>query len=66
MEPPEAAETPGEGERPPAAGYCVACRSKREMVDTKRVERGGGPAIEGTCAVCGVKMFVLGAETPDV
>jgi hypothetical protein len=36
----------------------------REMNDAKQVERAGGPAVEGTCAVCGSKMFILGAELP--
>jgi hypothetical protein len=34
------------------------------MSDTKQIDRGGGPAIEGKCTVCGSKIFVLGAGTP--
>jgi hypothetical protein len=34
----------------------------REMREVKQVERGGGPALEGKCAVCGSKVFALGAE----
>ncbi len=46
---------------PPPQGYCVTCKTKRELSDPKQVERGGGPAIEGTCKACGSKVFVLGA-----
>ncbi|MEO7038630.1 MAG: DUF5679 domain-containing protein [Candidatus Elarobacter sp.] len=48
----------------PPQGYCVTCKAKREMSDPKQIERAGGPAIEGTCSVCGSKIFVLGAGTP--
>jgi hypothetical protein len=34
-------------------GYCVKCQATREMTDTKSIERGGGPALEGKCVVCG-------------
>lgn len=42
-------------------GYCVACKTKRELSEPKQIERSGGPAIEGKCTVCGSKIFVLGA-----
>jgi hypothetical protein len=45
-------------------GYCVTCQTTRAIVDLKQIERGGGPAIEGTCTVCGSQVFVLGAGTP--
>ena len=45
-------------------GYCVACKTTREMKDAKQVERAGGPAVEGKCSVCGAKMFILGSELP--
>ena len=35
------------------SGYCVKCQATREMTDTKSIERGGGPALEGKCVVCG-------------
>ena len=44
----------------PLQGYCVACKVKREISDPKQIERAGGPAIEGTCTVCGTKIFLLG------
>ncbi|MGH7714636.1 MAG: DUF5679 domain-containing protein [Vulcanimicrobiaceae bacterium] len=54
----------GERSQPPPTGYCVACKQKRELSEAKQIERGGGPAIEGKCAVCCSKMFILGAELP--
>lgn len=48
----------------PPQGYCVTCKAKREINDAKQIERGGGPAIEGTCTVCRSKIFVLGTEMP--
>lgn len=38
--------------------YCVKCREKREMKDPNQVEmKNGRPAMEGTCPVCGTKLF---------
>ena len=65
MQPPEGDRFRDLPDPPVSAGYCVACRSKREMTETKWTERSGGLAIEGKCSVCGAKMFVLGVETPD-
>jgi Domain of unknown function (DUF5679) len=48
----------------PLQGYCVTCKTKRELSDPKQIERGGGPAIEGKCTVCGDKIFILGAGVP--
>lgn len=45
----------------PRQGYCMSCRTTRELTDTKQIDRAGGPAIEGKCAVCGTTVFVLGA-----
>jgi len=43
-------------------GYCVKCKSKREMKDQKSITmKNGKPAVTGTCAVCGTKMFKIGA-----
>ena len=43
-------------------GYCVKCREKREMQETKEVVwKNGRRAMEGKCPVCGTKMAkVLG------
>ncbi len=46
------------------AAYCVKCRDKREMVDTKPVfTKKAQPATQGTCPVCGTRMFRMG-RTP--
>ena len=38
--------------------YCVKCKKKREMKNTKEVTlKNGRHAISGICAVCGTKMF---------
>ncbi len=43
--------------------YCVKCREKREIKDPKEVEmKNGRPAIEGTCPVCGTKLFRMIAK----
>ena len=42
-------------------GYCVKCKAKREMKDEKQVTmKNGRPATQGTCSVCGTKMFKIG------
>jgi hypothetical protein len=45
-------------------GYCVKCRSKREMQNTKAVTlKNGKPATKGTCPTCSTKMFRIGKTT---
>ncbi len=42
--------------------YCVKCREKREMKDAEEVTmKNGRPATEGTCPVCGTRLFRIGA-----
>ena len=42
--------------------YCVKCRTKREMKDAKAITmKNGKPATQGTCPVCGTKMFRIGS-----
>jgi len=42
-------------------GYCVKCKSKREMKNSKSVTmKNGKPATEGVCPTCGTKMFKIG------
>ena len=42
-------------------GYCVKCRTKREIKDAKAITmKNGKPATQGTCPVCGTKMFRIG------
>ena len=48
-------------------GYCVKCRTKREMKDTEEVtmpgKGGERRAMKGICPVCGTKMFkILGKK----
>jgi len=41
--------------------YCMKCRTKREMKDTEAITmKYGKPATQGTCPVCGTKMFRIG------
>ena len=41
--------------------YCMKCRTKREMKDAKSiVMKNRRPATQGTCPVCGTKMFRIG------
>ena len=42
-------------------GYCMKCRMKREMRDTKSIiMKNGRLATQGVCPVCNTKMFKIG------
>ena len=42
-------------------GYCVKCRTKREMNGATAVTlKNGKPATKGTCPTCSTKMFRIG------
>jgi hypothetical protein len=42
-------------------GYCMKCRKKREMKNTRAIKmKNGRPATQGVCPVCGTKMFRIG------
>ena len=42
-------------------GYCMKCREKREMKDVQQVTlKNGREARQGTCAVCGTTITVMG------
>ncbi len=42
-------------------GYCMKCREKREMQDPQQVTlKNGREAQQGSCAVCGTAIAVLG------
>ena len=44
-------------------GYCVKCKAKREMKDPKNVTmKNGKKAVQGTCPVCGTKLFRIGGS----
>jgi len=39
-------------------GYCVKCKEKRTMKDTKKVQtKNGRNALSGVCENCGTKMM---------
>jgi hypothetical protein len=41
--------------------YCVKCKAKREMKEAKQVTmKNGKQATQGSCSVCGTKMFKIG------
>ncbi|NIP62386.1 MAG: hypothetical protein GWN56_17100 [Nitrosopumilaceae archaeon] len=42
-------------------GYCVKCRSKREIKGAKPTTmKNGKPAVQGTCPTCSTKIFRIG------
>lgn len=44
-----------------AEAYCVKCKAKREMKNAQSITmKNGKPAAQGTCPVCGTKMFRIG------
>ena len=44
-----------------AEAYCVKCKAKQQMKDPKVVTmKNGKNATQGTCPVCGTKMFRIG------
>ena len=43
------------------SGYCVKCKKKQEMNDSKAVTlKNGRKATKGICPACGTKMFKIG------
>ena len=44
--------------------YCMKCKGKREMNNPQQITmKNGRPATQGTCPVCGTKMFKIGKAT---
>lgn len=42
-------------------GYCVKCRTKREIKGAKAIKmKNGKPATQGTCPTCSTKIFRIG------
>lgn len=42
-------------------GYCMKCRTKREMKYARAVTlKNGRPATQGNCPTCGTKIFKIG------
>jgi hypothetical protein len=43
--------------------YCVKCRSLRDVQHPQSTTtKNGGPAVHGTCPVCGTRLFKIGAS----
>ena len=41
-------------------GYCVKCKSKKEMKDTQNVTmKNGRKAMKGKCSTCGTGMYKI-------
>jgi hypothetical protein len=48
---------------PAKEGYCVKCKSKKDIKDGQDiVMKNGRPATQGTCPDCGTKIFKIGAS----
>jgi hypothetical protein len=42
-------------------GYCMKCRTKKEIKDAKSITmKNGRPAMQGVCPDCGTKIFKIG------
>lgn len=42
-------------------GYCVKCKTKREIKDAQEITmKNGRPATQGLCPSCGTKIFKIG------
>ena len=45
-------------------GYCMKCKVQRDMKDPEQITmKNGRSATQGTCQVCGTKIFKIGAAT---
>jgi hypothetical protein len=45
-------------------GYCLKCRTEREMKNTKSIiMKNGKQATQGVCSVCGTKMYRIGKSS---
>ena len=49
-------------------GYCMKCKSNKEMVDTQEVTmKNGRKAVRGKCSVCKTNMYkILGKGDKNV
>ena len=46
----------------PLDAYCMKCKTTRTMRNPTQVTmKNGRPATQGTCPVCGTKMFKIGS-----
>jgi hypothetical protein len=45
-----------------ATGYCMKCKAQREIKNAKQITmKNGRTATQGTCSVCGTKVFKIGS-----
>ncbi|HEV2954098.1 MAG TPA: DUF5679 domain-containing protein [Candidatus Dormibacteraeota bacterium] len=45
-------------------GYCLKCKKKVEMKNPEPITmKNGKPATNGTCPVCGTKIYKIGKAT---
>ena len=52
----------GELEESLMEARCMKCKTQREMKNPKQITmKNGRPATEGTCPVCGTRMFRIGS-----
>jgi Zn finger protein HypA/HybF involved in hydrogenase expression len=52
----------GELEESQMEARCMKCKTQREMKNPKQITmKNGRPATEGTCPVCGTRMFRIGS-----
>jgi len=43
-------------------GYCMKCNAQRDMQDPEQITmKNGRQATQGTCPMCGTKIFKIGA-----
>lgn len=62
----EAAPDANEDDLDNVTGYCVRCKTKREIVDAhEETTESGRRAARGTCPVCGANMFTFLKEEPE-
>jgi len=44
-------------------GYCMKCKTQREIKNPEQITmKNGRPATQGTCPVCGTKIFKIGTK----
>ncbi|HXG07643.1 MAG TPA: DUF5679 domain-containing protein [Nitrososphaera sp.] len=44
--------------------YCLKCRTTRDMRNVQQVTlKNGRPATQGSCPVCGTKMYRIGKSS---
>ena len=45
-----------------STGYCMKCKAQRDIKKPEQITmKNGRPATQGTCPMCGTKIFKIGA-----